>query len=138
MGNSLYQDDIQLIYQLSHGISTSIRYDPFIIGAVLITLRLMREHIGMTLSITRVPVLDSSSNQMSILEAPDSVLRDFDKQRIWATDYTRCKSVAGIYFCPNEQIAGGTKHPVEPSCRRPKTPRYVSETLRHCLIRKTT
>lgn len=99
MKDSLYQDDIQLIYQLSQGVLVSIRYDPFILGAIIVTPKIMREHIGITLSVTKVPILHNHSDTPTIIDTPDLILQDTDKGRVWATDFTRCKSVAGVYFC---------------------------------------
>lgn len=99
LSNSLYKDDLQLVYQLSRAVLTSVHYEPFIIGAVLITPRIMKEHIGMTLSVTRVPIRASKQEDYTILSTPDLVLRDIDKKKVWSADYTRCRSISGIYFC---------------------------------------
>lgn len=99
MTNSLYGDDAQLVYQLSQAVLTSIHYDPFVIGAVMIIPRIMKEHIGMTLSVTRVPLQVEGENRYTILNTPELVLKDTDKRTVWSTDYTRCRSVSGIYFC---------------------------------------
>lgn len=155
MENSLYQEDIQLVYQLSQGVLTSVRYDPFLIGAVMIVPKLMKEHIGMTLSITKVPVLDELNHNYHILATPDLVLRDLDKKKIWATDYTRCKSVAGIYFCSIQVLHRKTSSCLESlvfnndasKCRKIRSEDDPTErvtlsgilvTNRHVIIKKIT
>lgn len=99
MVNSLYNDDISLVYKLGNFVTLQVRHQPFAITGILILPRLLRENIGMVLSINKVPIL-SQNNALVILDEPDVVIKDPTTKTVWTPDISHCIKHTGTYFCP--------------------------------------
>lgn len=100
MLNSLYRDDISLVYKLGNFVTLAVKHDPFSITGVLILPKLLRENIGVTLMINKVPIHDSEENTLIILDEPDVGVQDMTASIVWTPDMSLCIKHTGTYFCP--------------------------------------
>lgn len=99
MRNSIYQDETALVYQLGKLIPYQVSKKPFIVSGMLVLPRLLREHIGYTLSIHTVPIY-SDQNNLVVLDEPDVVIRDNVNKKIWNPNLSHCIKLMSAMVCP--------------------------------------
>lgn len=100
MHNSLYGDDISLVYKLGNFVTLSVDHHPFSIAGVLILPKLLRENIGMILMLSKVPIMLHDSSDLVILDEPDIGILDTTASVVWTPDMSLCIKHTGTYFCP--------------------------------------
>lgn len=99
MHGSIYQDETALIYQLGKLIPYQVSKEPFIVSGMLVLPRLLREHVGYTLSIHTVPI-KSDNDELVILDEPDVVVKDNVNKKIWSPNLTHCIKLMSAMVCP--------------------------------------
>lgn len=100
MHNSLYGDDISLVYKLGNFVTLSVDHHPFSIAGVLILPKLLRENIGMILMLSKVPIMIHETSELAILDEPDIGILDTTASVVWTPDMSLCIKHTGTYFCP--------------------------------------
>lgn len=103
MVNSLYVEDTSLIYRLGSFIVNEISHNPFMVNGILILPKLLKEYIGTTISISKVPIFDNTKSVV-VLDSPDFAIRDDNLQRIWCPNFDVCLKQASTFFCPLHDV----------------------------------
>lgn len=95
MRGSIYQSDPTLIYQIGKFMLMSIQHRPFSVSGLLILPRLLKEYVGIVLSVNRVPITRDNSNSNLILDSEDLAVREISSAKVWPPnfDYRRVYSI---------------------------------------------
>lgn len=104
MKNSMYQEDINLVYQLGNVIILHIAHEPFTVSCIIVLPRLLKEYVGVVLMINRVPITSSQSPEPVVLSGPELVVKDVISKRVWTPNFDTCLRQTGTYYCPLHEI----------------------------------
>lgn len=104
MKNSMYQEDINLIYQLGNVIILRISHEPFTVSCILVLPRLLREHVGVVLMINRVPIISPQASEPVVLSGPELVVKDVISKKVWTPNFDTCLRQTGTFYCPLHEI----------------------------------
>lgn len=104
MRDSIYQSDITLVYQLGKFMLMSVQHQPFAVSGLLILPRLLKEYVGIVLSVNRVPIRKSGSVDPVILKSEDLAIREISSAKIWTPNFDTCIKHTGTYYCPLHEI----------------------------------
>lgn len=104
MQASLYQDDTSLVYRLGSFVIKRITHDPFLVSGVLILPKLIKKYVGTTIAISKVPVIDETTNSTVVLNEPDFAIRDDRRRKIWCPNFDICIKQSSTFYCPLNEI----------------------------------
>lgn len=104
MKGSIYQSDPTLIYQLGKFILMSVSHVPFAISGILILPRLLKEYVGVVLSINRVPMVKKNGAGLHILKSEDLAVKEISSQKLWTPNFDTCIKHTGTYYCPLHEM----------------------------------
>nr|QRW41711.1 MAG: glycoprotein [Canya virus] len=104
MKNSMYQEDVNLVYQLGNVIILQVSHEPFTVSCILVLPRLLREHVGVVLMINKVPITSSQSFDPVILQSPELVVKDVISKKVWTPNFDTCLRQTGTFYCPLHEI----------------------------------
>lgn len=110
MVDSIYQSDPTLVYQLGKFMLMSIKHKPFAISGLLILPRLLKEYIGIVLSINKVPIITSHDAEPLILNSADLAVKEMSSRRLWTPNFDTCIKHTGTYYCPLHEIRARYSH----------------------------
>lgn len=100
MKSSIYNDDTAMIYQLGKVIPYRISHKPFVVSGMLILPRLLREHVGYTMVVHKVPIIRQGIQSVQILNEPDLLVKDKLSKKFWAPNFDHCLRIMTAYVCP--------------------------------------
>lgn len=104
MKDSIYQSDITLVYQLGKFMLMSVQHQPFAVSGLLILPRLLKEYVGIVLSVNRVPIRKLGDADPVILKSEDLAVREISSAKIWTPNFDTCIKHTGTYYCPLHEI----------------------------------
>lgn len=104
MINSMYAEDVNLVYRLGNFITLSVTHEPFSVSGILILPKLLKEHIGIVLSVNKVPITIPSQSDPVIMDCADLAVKDVVTQRVWTPNFDACIKNIGTYYCPLHEI----------------------------------
>lgn len=104
MKDSIYQSDITLVYQLGKFMLMSVQHQPFAVSGLLILPRLLKEYVGIVLSVNRVPIRRMTDTEPVILKSEDLAVREISAAKIWTPNFDTCIKHTGTYYCPLHEI----------------------------------
>lgn len=86
MRGSIYQSDPTLVYQLGKFMLMSMQHQPFSVSGLLILPRLLKEYVGIVLSVNRVPIHRAGDQEAVILDYGDLAVREISFHLLMTTD----------------------------------------------------
>lgn len=104
MKGSIYQTDPTLIYQLGKFILMSVSHTPFAISGILILPRLLKEYVGVVLSVNRVPMTRMNGAGLQILKSEDLAVKEISAHKLWTPNFDTCIKHTGTYYCPLHEM----------------------------------
>lgn len=104
VANSLYAEDTTLMYRLGSFVVKKISHNPFLVSGILILPKLLKEHVGGTISISKVPIFSNDTYQDIILDVPDFVIQDNNLRKIWSPNFDVCLKQSSTFFCPIHEV----------------------------------
>lgn len=104
MRGSIHQSDMTLVYQLGKFMLMSFQHQPFSVSGLLILPRLLKEYVGIVLSINRVPIRRGTQSGIVILNSEDLAVREISSAKMWTPNFDTCIKHTGTYYCPLHEI----------------------------------